>query len=191
MVTADPARPMRADARRNYERIVETAKEAFTADGVDVPADDIAKRAGVGAGTLYRHFPTREKLIEAVYRDEIDLLAQRGFDLLEEGLPPGEVLEAWLGEQVDYVVEKHGLAMTLKASVDAGSEVFGWCQARLRSAADAIVLNAQEAGVLRKDVMGVDLLRLGHGVGSASTRATPEDTKRLLGIVLDGLRSEA
>ncbi|WP_414937407.1 TetR/AcrR family transcriptional regulator [Amycolatopsis sp. cmx-11-51] len=188
MATADPVRPMRADARRNYERIVAVAKKAFAADGVDVPADDIAKRAGVGAGTLYRHFPTREKLVEAVYRDEIDGLAQRAFDLLEE-LPPGKALETWLSTHVVYVVEKHGLAMTLKASVDAGSEVFGWCQARLRTASDAIVKAAQEEGVLRTDVTGVDILRLGHGVGSAASKASPEDTERLLAIVLDGLRA--
>lgn len=188
MVTADPDRPMRADARRNYERIVATAKEAFATDGVDVPADDIAKRACVGAGTLYRHFPTRDKLIEAVYRDEIDGLAQHAFDLLEK-LPPGEVLEAWLSAQVAYVIEKHGFATTLKASVDAGSEVFAWCQSRLRSAADAIVAAARDTGMLRTDVTGIDLLRLGHGVGSASTRASAEDAKRLLDIVLDGLRA--
>ncbi|MGK4595801.1 TetR/AcrR family transcriptional regulator [Amycolatopsis sp. w19] len=187
MVTADPARPMRADARRNYERIVAVAKEAFTADGVDVPADDIAKRAGVGAGTLYRHFPTRDKLIEAVYRDEIDGLAQQAYDLLDE-LPPGKALETWLATHVIYVVEKHGLAMTLKASVDAGSEVFGWCQSRLRAASDTIVKAAQEEGVLRPDVTGTDILRLGHGVGSAASKASEEDTKRLLAIVLDGLR---
>ena len=188
MVTADPDRPMRADARRNYERIVAVAKKAFTADGVDVPADDIAKRAGVGAGTLYRHFPTRDKLIEAVYRDEIDGMAQGAFDLLDE-LPPGEALEAWLARHVTYVVEKHGLAMTLKASVDAGSEVFAWCQSRLRSASDAIVKAAQEAGAVRADVTGIDVLRLGHGVGSAASKASPEDTERLLKIVLDGLRT--
>jgi AcrR family transcriptional regulator len=188
MVTADPVRPMRADARRNYERIVAIAKDAFATDGIDVPADDIAKRACVGAGTLYRHFPTRDKLIEAVYRDEIDGLAQHAFDLLEK-LPPGEVLEAWLGAQVTYVIEKHGFAATLKASVDAGSEVFAWCQSRLHSAADAIVAAARDAGVLRPDVTGIDLLRLGHGVGSASTRASAEDAKRLLDIVLDGLRA--
>ncbi|RSM78467.1 TetR/AcrR family transcriptional regulator [Amycolatopsis sp. WAC 01375] len=189
MVTAEPARPMRADARRNYERIVAVAKEAFTADGVDVPADDIAKRAGVGAGTLYRHFPTRDKLIEAVYRDEIDGLAQQAYDLLDE-LPPGKALETWLATHVIYVVEKHGLAMTLKASVDAGSEVFGWCQSRLRAAADTIVKAAQDEGVLRSDVTGVDILRLGHGLGSAASKASEEDTKRLLTIVLDGLRTQ-
>ncbi|MFD5095875.1 TetR/AcrR family transcriptional regulator [Amycolatopsis thailandensis] len=188
MVTADPARPMRADARRNYERIVAVAKEAFTADGVDVPADDIAKRAGVGAGTLYRHFPTRDKLIEAVYRDEIDGLAQQAYDLLEE-LPPGKALETWLATHVVYVVEKHGLAMTLKASVDAGSEVFGWCRARLHDAADTIVKAAQDEGTIRPDVTGPDILRLGHGLGSAASKASGEDTTRLLTIVLDGLRT--
>jgi AcrR family transcriptional regulator len=94
MPDGETARPMRADARRNYERIVATANELFTAHGADVPLDDVAKKAGVGAGTLYRHFPTREKLFEAVYRDEIEVLADRAY-VLHEQLPPWEALEAW------------------------------------------------------------------------------------------------
>jgi len=188
MPGADSERPMRADARRNYERIVGTAKELFAEHGADVPLDDITKAACVGAGTLYRHFPTREKLFEAVYRDEIEVLAGRAFVLHDE-LPPWEALEAWLGEQVTWVVERHKLAAILKESIDSGSETFQYCQTRLREATGVLVEAAQQAGLVRSDVTGVDLLRLGHGAGLAVKNCTPEEGKRVLSVILDGLRA--
>jgi AcrR family transcriptional regulator len=181
-------RPMRADARRNYERIVATAKDLFTAEGADVPLDDVAKKAGVGAGTLYRHFPTREKLFEAVYREEITVLADRAFVLHDE-LGPWEALEAWLLAQVTWVVERHKLATILKESIDAGSETFVYCQKHLREATGTLVEAAQEAGLVRQDVTGADVLRLGHGAGMAVRNCTPEDGKRVLDVILDGLRA--
>ncbi|MFE0023879.1 TetR/AcrR family transcriptional regulator [Amycolatopsis sp. NPDC059021] len=187
-MTAEAARPMRADARRNYERILATAREAFTEEGTDVPLDDIAKRACVGAGTLYRHFPTREKLFEAVYRDEVETLAQHAFDLLAE-LPPGEALEAWMRNQVRYYAERRGLTVALKAALDHESETFALCRSRTQAASGALVSAAQEAGLIRDDVTGTDVLRLCHGVGSVSQYATPEDVERMLGVVLDGLRA--
>ncbi|WP_326569768.1 helix-turn-helix domain-containing protein [Amycolatopsis rhabdoformis] len=186
-MTAEAARPMRADAKRNYDRIVATAKDAFGEHGIDVPLDDIAKRAGVGAGTLYRHFPTREKLMEAVYRDEIDLLASRAPVLAAE-LPPFAALEAWLGEQVAYVIERHGLATLLKASIDSGSETFLWCQSRLRTACGDLLAAAQATGEVRGDVTGTDVLRLGHGIGMAAKNASEEDGARLMKVMVDGLR---
>ncbi|MEU4668673.1 helix-turn-helix domain-containing protein [Amycolatopsis sp. NPDC023774] len=186
-MTAEAARPMRADAKRNYDRIVATAKDAFAEHGVDVPLDDIAKRAGVGAGTLYRHFPTREKLMEAVYRDEIDQLASRAAVLAAE-LPPWEALQAWLGEQVAYVIERHGLAALLKASIDSGSETFLWCQTRLRTACADLVTAAQTTGEVRADITGTDVLRLGHGIGTAAKNASEEDAARLMKVMMDGLR---
>ncbi|WP_372668405.1 TetR/AcrR family transcriptional regulator [Amycolatopsis kentuckyensis] len=186
MPGADSERPMRADAKRNYERIVATAKDLFTAQGADVPLDDIAKKAGVGAGTLYRHFPTREKLFEAVYRDEIEVLADRAYVLHDE-LPPWEALEAWLGEQVTWVVERHKLATILKESIDSGSETFQYCQVRLREAVGVLVDGA--AGLIRPDVAGPDVLRLGHGAGMAVRNCSPEDGKRVLDVILDGLRA--
>jgi AcrR family transcriptional regulator len=184
----ESARPMRADARRNYERIVATAKELFTTHGSDVPLDDIAKAACVGAGTLYRHFPTRENLFEAVYRDEIGVLADRAYVLHDE-LPPWEALEAWLGEQVTWVVERHKLATILKESIDSGSETFQFCQKRLRDATGVLVDAAQEAGLVRSDVTNADVLRLGHGAGMAVRNCTPEEGKRVLSVILDGLRA--
>ncbi len=189
MQGADAARPMRADAKRNYDRIVATAKELFSAHGADVPLDDIAKAANVGAGTLYRHFPTREKLIEAVYRDEIGQLADRALVLHEE-LPPWEAMQAWLEAQVTWVVERHKLATILKESIDSGSETFHYCQKRLHNACGVLAEAAQEAGLLRPDVTGVDVLRLGHGAGMAVRNCTPEDGKRVLAVILDGLRAQ-
>jgi len=188
MPEADAARPMRADAKRNYDRIVATAKELFSAHGADVPLDDIAKKSCVGAGTLYRHFPTRETLIEAVYRDEIGQLADRALALHEE-LPPWEALQAWLEEQVTWVVERYKLATILKESIDSGSETFQYCQTRLREATGVLAEAAQEAGLVRPDVTGIDVLRLGHGAGMAVRNCTPEDGKRVLGVILDGLRA--
>ncbi|RSD08426.1 TetR/AcrR family transcriptional regulator [Amycolatopsis eburnea] len=188
MPGGDTARPMRADARRNYERIVATAKDLFTAQGPDVPLDDVAKKAGVGAGTLYRHFPTREKLFEAVYRDEIEVLADRAFALHDE-LPPWEALEAWLTAQVTWVVERHKLAAFLKESIDSGSETFQYCQKRLREATGVLVDAARDAGLVRPDIEGVDVLRLGHGAGMAVRNCSPEDGRRVLAVILDGLRA--
>ncbi|WP_137812344.1 TetR/AcrR family transcriptional regulator [Gandjariella thermophila] len=177
---------MRADARRNYERLVATARDVFTEQGPDAPLDDIARRAGVGPGTLYRHFPTREALVEAVYRGEIADLSARAYQLLED-FSPADALVAWLAEQVRFATLKRGLAATLKAVVDRDSETFAWCHTTLRDAAAAVVTRAQEAGAIRPDVTPTDVLRLCHGVAVATEHA-PDDADRLLSVLLDGLR---
>ena len=188
VVTDKNTRPLRADAQRNYDRIVATARAAFAEFGSEVPLDDIAKRACVGAGTLYRHFPTREKLYEAVYRGEISALCERAPQLLAE-LPPTEALAAWLGELVQWVARKRGLAMTLKASIDAGSETFRLCQTAMREAAGMVLSAAQATGSIRADIGPADLMRLGHGIGVSVEHAAPEDVGRMLSVMLDGLRA--
>ncbi|HEU0194676.1 MAG TPA: helix-turn-helix domain-containing protein [Streptosporangiaceae bacterium] len=184
----DPPRPMRADARRNFERLVAAAQEAFGEHGADAPLDDIARRAGVGAGTLYRHFPTREALLEAAYRADIDDLAKLAYELLDK-LPPEEALRTWVSEQVEYVMRKRALAATVKAVLDRDSPVMAWCKTQMRGAAAALLARAQEAGVVRPEVTPSDLLRLAHAVGYASEFA-PEDSDRLLTYMLDGLRPQ-
>jgi AcrR family transcriptional regulator len=179
---------MRADARRNYERIVATAREVFTEQGPDAPLDEIVRRAGVGAGTLYRHFPHREALIEAVYRGEIEQLSARAYELIEEHSPE-DALAEWMREQVHWIVRGRGLAATLKAALDKDSETFAYCKATMRTAAAAVLTAAQDAGKVRTDVGPADLLRLGHGVAVTAEHATPEDSERLLTVVLDGLRA--
>lgn len=180
------ARPMRADARRNYARIVECAREAFAEEGPEAPLDDIARRAAVGAGTLYRHFPNREALMEAVYRDSIERLSQRATELLDTH-SPADAFEQWMREQVAFVMDKRSLAVTLKALIDHDSETFTLCRALINDASTALVKAAQEAGVIRADIEPRDVLRLGHGIGVACEK-TPEAAERLLAVTLDGLR---
>jgi AcrR family transcriptional regulator len=181
---------VRADARRNYERIVATARDAFYADGVDVPLDDIAKRAEVGAGTLYRHFPNREALVEAVYRGEINELAGAAQRLRDE-LPPGEALFAWMRAQVGWISDSLGLATALKAAVDSDSETFAYCKKQLREAVSMLLEPAQEAGIARADLEPSDVLRLSHGVGAAAQYTDAAGAERLLSVVIDGMRAGA
>lgn len=181
-------RPMRVDARRNYDKIVATARDAFLEHGVDVPLDEITKRSRVGAGTLYRHFPHRDALIEAVYREEVTRLADRAY-ALRDGLPVEEALFAWMREQVRWVRENSGLASTLKAALDDSSPTFAFCRQELRAAVGVLLAPAQAAGVVRADLEPADLLRLGHGVGAAAGHADEEGAERLLSVVSEGLRA--
>jgi AcrR family transcriptional regulator len=179
---------VRADARRNYDRIVATARDAFLEHGVDVPLDDIAKRAGVGAGTLYRHFPGRDALVEAVYREEITQLADNAYRLRDE-LPAEEALFAWMREQVRWIAESFGLASALKAAIDDDSETFAYCKKLLRTAVSAVLEPAQQAGVVRADLEPTDLLRLGHGIGAAAQYTDAAGIDRLLSVVTEGMRA--
>ncbi|HEY7598098.1 MAG TPA: helix-turn-helix domain-containing protein [Actinophytocola sp.] len=179
---------MRADARRNYERILATAREAFRDQGVDVPLDDIAKRAAVGPGTLYRHFPSRDALVEAVYREEITKLADVAYRLRDE-LPPGEGLFAWMREQVHWIAESYGLASALRSAIDDDSETFAFCKKQMRDAASSVLEPARAAGVVRTDLEPSDLLRLGHGVGAAARYTDADGVERLLTVVIDGMRA--
>ncbi|PSL06079.1 TetR family transcriptional regulator [Haloactinopolyspora alba] len=181
------ARPMRADARRNHERIVAVAREAFAEHGVEASLDEIARRAEVGPGTLYRHFPQRQALMEAVYRDDVAGLSRRAQELLDE-YPPGDALAQWLREQVDYLVRRRGLASTLKATLGPDSETFAACKAMLTGAASALLTAGQEAGVVRSDLTPRDVLVLAHGIGTAA-EAAPDSFETLLGVAVEGLRA--
>jgi AcrR family transcriptional regulator len=179
-------RPMRADARRNYERLLVAARTAFTMHGADASLDDIARRAGVGPGTLYRHFPTRQALLEAVYRDGVEEMCSRAYELLDT-MPPGEALAAWLRAMADYVATKRGLAMELVASLgEDGSELFASCKQAMVAAGTALLDAAKEAGAVRPETDLKDVLKLVHAIGAATEQA-PEDADRLLSLVLDGL----
>ncbi|KAA9162143.1 TetR/AcrR family transcriptional regulator [Amycolatopsis acidicola] len=180
---------MRADARRNYERLLATAREVFAEQGPEAPMDDIARRACVGPGTLYRHFPCRETLIEAVYRDDIQQLCDLAGELRESHEPLGALLE-WMRAQLKFALAKRGLAATLKAAMDKDAETFKLCRVQLWEAADALVRPAQEAGLVRADIEAPDLLRMGHGVAVASD-GNPEAAERMLKVMLDGLRVAA
>jgi len=180
-------RPMRADARRNYERLLVAARTAFTEHGADASLDDIARRAGVGPGTLYRHFPTRQALLEAVYRDGVEAICGRAYELLD-AMPPEEALAAWLRAMADYVATKRGLAMALVASLgEEGSKLFASCKQAMIAAGTAVLDAAKDAGAVRPDIDIKDVLKLVHAIGAATEQA-PQDADRLLSLVLDGLR---
>ncbi|MFD8914089.1 TetR/AcrR family transcriptional regulator [Streptomyces sp. NPDC059575] len=183
-------RPMRADARRNYERLLEVAAEAFAEHGENASLDDIAKRAGVGSGTLYRHFPTRQALLEAAYVERIEALGDRA-DALAERLPPGEALAEWLYELCVASIQVRGMKCLLgKAVTDGTSVPLTTCGAVVKGAVTRLVSAAQTEGTLRTDLSPVDLLRLAHGVATASELADGEgrEIRRYLALLTEGLR---
>jgi len=182
-------RPMRADARRNYDRLVNAGREAFTRHGTDAPMDDIARRAGVGPGTLYRHFPTRQALLAAVYRSDVETLVEQAREATRDRTPE-EAVASWLRLLLEYTKQKHGLGSAIKTMLADDVETFAYCRVTMRSALGETLAAARDAGVLRSDASTEDVLRLVHGLGTALASA-PEDAERLLGFVLDGLRPPA
>jgi AcrR family transcriptional regulator len=179
-------RPMRADARRNREHIVATARQAFAEMGPEAPLDVIARRAGIGPGTLYRHFACRELLIEAVYWTDIDGLTGHAVELAEQHAPR-EALELWVREHVVPALEQPGVAATLKDALARAPEVFSPYKAQFSDAADKLVGAAQDVGDVRRDVETRDILRMAYGIAVAS-EGTPEARERMLTVMFDGLR---
>src|SRR6201990_1217367 len=183
-----PPRKPRTDAQRNRERILDVAKEAFTRCGADASLDDIAKEAGVGAGTLYRHFPTRDALIEAVYRTEGEKLAgaERKFS---EAMPPVEALRAWMLLFVDYIGTKQIIAPVLNSLVGGPSKLYEGSRSQIQGAIDALVKRAIKSGDIRKDLDPFDLLRALIGVSNvASSPDWQQSAKRLVEILILGSR---
>jgi AcrR family transcriptional regulator len=181
-------RKPRTDAQRNRERILEVAKQAFTRYGANASLDDIAKEAGVGAGTLYRHFPTRDALIEAVYRTEVEKMAaaQRKFS---ETMPPIEALRAWMLLFVDYIEAKHIIAPALNAYVGGAAKLYEGSRIHIQGAIDALVKRAIKNGDIRKDLDPFDLLRALIGVSNvASTPDWQQSARRLVDILISGSR---
>jgi AcrR family transcriptional regulator len=181
-------RKPRTDAQRNRERILEVAKESFTHSGANASLDDIAKQAGVGPGTLYRHFPTREELIEAVYRIEVEKLAaaERTF---AETMPPLGALRAWMLLFVDYIATKKIIAAALNSLVGGPSKIFEASYAQVWEAIRALVKRAVKSGDIRKDLDPIDLLRALIGVANVGT--SPEwqqSARRLVDILILGAR---
>jgi AcrR family transcriptional regulator len=178
-------RPKRADARRNYEKLIAAGHDAFTEDGTAASLEDIARRAEVGIGTLYRHFPTRQDLLEAVYIDEVEAICRSAADLA--GLPPWDALAAWLRRFVDFAATKRVLAEELVAYIDKDSAVFRSCSTSIMSAGGTLLARAQEAGVVRDDVEFSDVGKLVGGIAGIRT-ADPDQITRILDMALDGLR---
>ena len=181
-------RKPRADAQRNRERILEVAKQAFTRSGADTSLDDIAKQAGVGPGTLYRHFPTREELLKAVYRNQLENLAAAG-EKFAETMPPVEALRAWLLLFVDGVAAKQIIAPALNRLVGDHKKVFEASYAQVHEAIRRLVKRAVKSGGIRKDLDPSDLLRVLVGVANvASSPDWQQSARRLVDILIAGSR---
>jgi len=182
------ARKPRADALRNRERILEVAKEAFTQQGANASLDEIAKQAGVGAGTLYRHFPTRDELIEGVYRNEVEKLAAAA-PRFAETMSPLEALRAWMLLLVDYIAAKHIIASALNSVVGGPSRLYEGSRTTIHGAIDQLVKRAKKSGELQKDLDASDLLRALIGVSHVGSGADwQQSAKRLVDILIAGSR---
>ena len=182
------ARKPRRDAQRNRERILDVAKKAFTRSGVNASLDEIAKEAGVGPGTLYRHFPTREALLEAVYRTEMERLASAGPKFTAE-LPPVDALRAWLLLFVDYIAAKQLIAPALNALLGDPKKVFEASHAGVWDAIRALVRRAIKTGDVRRDLDPIDLLRALIGVANVATSPDWQvSARRLVDILIAGSR---
>jgi AcrR family transcriptional regulator len=190
-VPATGARPLRADAQRNHDRLLDAAVRAFARDGPDVTLDAIAKDAGVGIGTLYRRFPTREALVEAAYRNELARLCDAVADLLQS-MPPDEATRAWMDRFVDYMTTKRGMADALRAVIASGGNPYAQSRDRLTVAITTLLHAGAAAGTVRPDIEPGDVLVSLSGVSLAAGESAQRDQAgRLLDLLMDGLRYRA
>jgi AcrR family transcriptional regulator len=182
------ARKPRADAQRNRERILEVAKQVFTRRGAAASMDEIVQRAKIGPGTLYRHFPSRDDLLAAVYISEVEKLAEAQRTLSAE-LPPVEALRAWMLVFIDYIAAKKIIAPALDAMVGGPSQVYQQSTRVMEEAANALASRAVASGDLRPDVDPMDMLRAIYGISSAgSTDDWPVKARRFVDILIQGSR---
>jgi AcrR family transcriptional regulator len=181
-------RPKRADARRNYDKLVAAAREVFAEQGTDATLEEISRRAGVGIGTLYRHFPARENLVEAAYVDGVEeVCAAAG---RHDGEEPWEALTGWLLEIVAFAATKRVLADELFAYLDRDAPVFKSCSGVIYDAGEPLLRRAQEAGAVRDDVDISDVTKMVSGIAGLRT-VDPDQIKRIVAVALDGLRPAA
>jgi AcrR family transcriptional regulator len=183
-------RKPRADAERNRVRLLETAKAAFAEKGSGASLDEIARIAGVGAGTLYRHFPTRDALVAAVYRNETEQLVSAA-DRLAETHPPVTALREWLLLFVDYIATKHGMSEVLNSTVGGTAELYSASTAQVKLAISKLVDRAVASGDIRLDLDPLDLLRALAGVANIGLGSDGERAaKRLVDILIAGVRTQ-
>ena len=185
--TTDPlrTRPQRADARRNYEKVLTAARDAFAERGASTSLEEIARRAEVGIGTLYRHFPTRQALLEAVYRDEVADLCESAGELA--GLEPWDALAAFVHRLVSYLSTKHALAGELLDYMERDASLFKESRAALFAAGEPLLARAQEAGAARTDTTLAEVIQLFMGIAKIPA-LEPGQLDHLIEIALDGLR---
>jgi len=179
---------VRCDAVRNRERLIEVASETFATSGVDAPLEKIAKDACVGIGTLYRHFATRDALLEAVYRHNVEQLSASADELLATK-PADEALCEWMQSFVAYVAVKRGLASYLKSVVSVDSDLFTYAHGMVRATVDRLIAAAVEAGTIRDGVDGMDVLHALSGVCLMSDQTgDPSQGTKVAALLMDGLR---
>src|ERR1700675_3555248 len=189
--SAAPVRKPRVDAVRNRERVLEAAKVVFSAGGPEASLEAVARRAGVGIGTLYRHFPTREALFEAVYRREVEQLSELAEQLKNEAAPV-DALRSWLRSNVEFVATKKGMSAALALAVQSSSELHAYSFERLTKAIGALLDRAVAAGEIRPDISPEDILRALVGMCYMHDQPGWQATVlRLLDVFVDGLRVQA
>lgn len=179
------ARPKRADARRNYEKVLAAAREAFAEGGESTALEEIARRAGVGIGTLYRHFPNRQALLEALYVNEVEEVCRSAAEL--DGGDPWEALSSWFERLIGYLATKQALAGELLNYLDRDSALFQVCRTSLYDAGGPMLKRAQEAGVARPDVEFPEVMQMMMAISKIPV-SDPGQTEHMLRIALDGLR---
>lgn len=185
--TRETGRPLRADAQRNRDKILAAAVRVFTEEGLDAHFERIAREAGVGTGTLYRNFPTREALIEAAYRNEVARLCDAVPDLLAT-MPPREALRAWMGRFIDYATAKLGMADALRAVVASGTDPYGQSREMIQNAITTLMDAGTAVGAFRSDIRPTDLFAALAGIALTSAHPDQRDqAERLLTLTLDGL----
>jgi AcrR family transcriptional regulator len=187
-VTTTPSRAKRADALRNRERVLSAAVRAFSEHGPDASVNLIAKEAGVGIGTLYRHFPTREALIEAAYRNELAAVCEAAPNLLAQ-LTPVEALRAWMQRFLDYMTTKIGMAEALRSVIASGGDPYAQSRSLLDDAVARLLAAGVATGDIRGDVAADDVLIGLSGIGLAAGEPSQRrQAERLIDLVIDGLR---
>jgi AcrR family transcriptional regulator len=189
MSTTEPqtllARPKRADARRNYEKVLAAAREAFAEGGESTALEEIARRAGVGIGTLYRNFPNRQALLEALYVNEVEALCRSAGEF--DDADPWEALNGWFERLIGYLATKRALVHELLNYLDQDAPLFRDCRASLFASGEPLLRRAQEAGAVRPDVEFSDVMQMVMGITKIPA-AEPAQIEHILRVALDGLR---
>jgi AcrR family transcriptional regulator len=178
-------RPRRADARRNYEKVLTAAREAFAEGGEATSLEEIARRAGVGIGTLYRHFPNRQALLEALYVDEVEEVCRSAAEL--DAADSWEALSGWFERFIAYLATKRALAHELLNYLELDAPLFQTCRASLYAAGEPLLQQAQDAGVVRPDVSFGEVMQMVMGIAKIPTNDRAQ-TEHILRVALDGLR---
>jgi len=187
-LSSTTGRAPRSDARRNRERLLATASRLFAEHGPDVPFTEIARDAGVGVGTIYRHFPTREELIEAAYRSELDAVCDAAAELAL-ALPAGHALRPWMDRFIDYMTTKIGMSEAIRAVISAGRDPYAHSRERLDAALGTLLEAAAEAGQTRPGINPDDVLMTLSGIAMAAGQPDQrEQAGRMLDLLFEGLR---